>query len=626
MRRYVVSPNILIAAIFLLALWVITHPYLGVIHDARLYLLQSLHALDPSRWHDDLFFRYGSQDSFSLFSNGYKWLLAAVGIAPANLLATLIGDALWLAGLSLLACTILKVPVERLAVIGGVVALSAGYGSMGIFRYAEPFVTPRLFAEAAVMVSLALSVRQKYAWMFIVILLAFVIHPLIALPGIGIIAFEALRRDRRVWIILGAVLFIGLAGAELGVDPFSRAMQFYTADWFRVTSTRNSFALISAWGLADQARLAAVLFILGTFLTVANDRERRYAIAILIVTFLSCMVSFLGADIAHNVLIMNLQLWRALWIAHLAANAALLLLLLRTGKAERIPIAMAAAFSFLPTFLSAFNIIEPFIVILCLSWLLHKKLRHDRARLLVAIMILILVAFTIALALYSVYFLIALDQHLGQHLLTLLLAMATVLGAVWCFRYPPRASLLVAAIGILAANLFVSNQQTDWNRYVYGSGPDGGLTQFLAHSGNTYWEGDNGAEALWFRARKPSYFSCMQGAESMFFQPMAMEWSRRKTALQRLNTKDFSEMRCKSEASTRADGPESPAQIATVCQSLPDLDTIILDHPVPGLPRRPWTAPTYQEVTEYERQGNGHLHTKTVKTSTFYRYDCAAVR
>ncbi|WP_291772612.1 hypothetical protein [Castellaniella sp.] len=624
--HHTISPKILIAATFLLALWVLTHPYLGVIHDGRLYLLQSLHALDPSRWRDDLFFRYGSQDSFSLFSNGYKWLLAALGIAQANLLATLVGDALWLAGLGFLTCTLLKDPVERLAAIGAAIVLSAEYGGLGIFRYAEPFITPRLFSEAAVMGSLALAARRKYAMTSITGILAFVIHPLIALPGISIIAFEALRRDRRIWIIFGAVLIIGIAGAGLGIDPFSRATQFYTADWFRVTSTRNNFALISTWGLADQARLATVFIVLGTFLTVASNQERRYVTTILIVTFLSCTVSFLGADVAHNVLIMNLQLWRALWIAHLAANAALLLLLLRTGKTERVPIVIAAIFSFLPNFLSTLSTTEPFIVILCLSWFLHKKLRHDKARFLITITILILIAFAIALDLYSLYVQVTLDRHLGRHLLILTLATAAVLGAARCIRQRPGGWMITSAVGVLAVSLLLINQQTEWHRYVYGSGSDGGLTQFLDNSGDTYWEGFNGTEVLWFRARKPSYFSCVQGTESMFFRSTALDWSRRKTALQSLNTQDFSEMLCRPKAGIRANVPKSPAQIAAACQSLRDLDTIILNHPVPGLPNRSWTAPTYQEITEYEQRGNGPIQPKTVKISTFYRYDCSALR
>jgi hypothetical protein len=621
-----VDPRILITATFLLTLWVVTHPYLGVIHDARLYLLQTLNALEPARWSDDLFFQYGSQDSFSLFSNGYKWLVAEMGIASANLLATLIGDGLWLAGLSFLVCTVLKDSIERLAAIGGVIALSSEYGGLGIFHYAEPFVTPRLFAEAAVMVSLAMAARRQYAWMAILTLLAFAIHPLITLPGIGIIALETLRRDRRAWIIVGVVLLSCIVGAELGVDPFSRATQFYTADWFRVINARNKVTLIGAWSFIDQARLAVVFIILGTFLAVASDRERRFTIMILIATFLSCTASFLGADVARNVLITNLQLWRVLWIAHLCANAALLLLLLRTSRTERIPIAIAATFSFLPHFMSALSTMEPFIVTLCLTWFLHKKLQHDRMRLLVAVTILILMALATVLAVYSLYLQITLDRYLGRHLLILTLATVAVIGITRCIRHAPETLMIATAVGVLTGSLLMANQQTEWHRYVYGSGPDGGLKQFLANSGNTYWEGFNGTEVLWFRARKPSYFSCVQGTESMFFQSVAMDWSRRKAGLQPLGTQDFSETLCRSETGIRASGTASPAQITAACQSLPDLDTIILNHPVPELPNRTWTAPAYQEITEYDRRNNVSLHAKTVKISTFYRYDCAALR
>jgi len=50
------------------ALWLSTHRYFGIVHDGRLYTVQALRALDPARWTDDLYFRFGSQDAFTVFS------------------------------------------------------------------------------------------------------------------------------------------------------------------------------------------------------------------------------------------------------------------------------------------------------------------------------------------------------------------------------------------------------------------------------------------------------------------------------------------------------------------------------------------------------------------------------
>src|SRR4051812_26774615 len=65
-RRWAAHP----AALFglLLLLNTLFRPYLGIHHDAMLYSGQVLSRLDPATYSDDLFFRYGSQDRFSIFS------------------------------------------------------------------------------------------------------------------------------------------------------------------------------------------------------------------------------------------------------------------------------------------------------------------------------------------------------------------------------------------------------------------------------------------------------------------------------------------------------------------------------------------------------------------------------
>jgi hypothetical protein len=217
------------------------------------------------------------------------------------------------------------------------------------------------------------------------------------------------------------------------------------------------------------------------------------------------------------------------------------------------------------------------------------------------------------------------DRHIDLHLENMLLAASALLGLAWNAQHPPGRWLIIFVVGTLVASSVLADQRTSWNRYVYGPSTDHGLKQFLADSGTTYWEGNNGTEALWFRAGKSSYFSCLQGTESMFFRPQAMEWSKRQSALRHLNTQDFGNARCGLKADPGDNGPNSPAQIAAACQALPDLDTIILNHPIPGLPDRSWTAPAYQEVFQ-RGPGIPNLRDGIRRTSTFYRYSCASLR
>lgn len=609
---------------FLLALWLATHPYMGIVHDARLYLIQTLHLMDPVQWRDDLFFKYGTQDSFSLFSNGYKFFVSSLGANRADQIALLLGSALWMAGIGGLTGAILKQPTERIAAVCGVIALSSGYGRLDFFHYAEPFVTPRLFAEAAIMGGLALAIQCRYVWMSLLTVLALALHPLATLPGIGIMAVSALRQHPRAWIAMGLSLITGLIFAELGIEPFARVLEFYDTAWFQIIKVRNNAAIISTWSATDYAGTVATFLTLGTFLTVASTQERRLTLSVLTATTAACALSFLGTDLGHNVLITNLQLWRTLWITTLASNATLFLLILRTSGVDRVVLTIAAIFKFLPQFLLGLSLAAPFCIILCLSWFLRKRLPNQQARFATGCVILALTPAVIALTIKASYVQILFDQHISQHTSSLTLAMVAILGLAWTKRHPPSKRFLAIAVASLVSCLVLMDQRTAWNRYVYGSQPDKRLSQFLSDSGQTYWEG-MGLEALWFKARKPSYYSCAQGSESIFFRAEALEWSRRKSELQPMNTEDFSSPICGPKSDPSAVGPDSMLQVEDVCKRLPDLDTIILNHPVPGLPRQSWTAPASQEITV--RAADSHLKSSHIANiSTFYRYNCADLR
>src|SRR5262245_9578944 len=64
----------------LLALNALARPYAGLVHDAQLYGLQVLNQLEPERYGDDLFLRFGSQDQYSLFSRALAPVVAFVGV------------------------------------------------------------------------------------------------------------------------------------------------------------------------------------------------------------------------------------------------------------------------------------------------------------------------------------------------------------------------------------------------------------------------------------------------------------------------------------------------------------------------------------------------------------------
>ena len=60
---------------FSLAIWLITRPFSGVIHDNVLYALQALHILEPKNYKNDLFFLFIKLCGYGGFFYLDKWKL-----------------------------------------------------------------------------------------------------------------------------------------------------------------------------------------------------------------------------------------------------------------------------------------------------------------------------------------------------------------------------------------------------------------------------------------------------------------------------------------------------------------------------------------------------------------------
>ena len=121
------------------AIRLLTCPYGGFVHDAQLYGIQSLHRSMAHAYAGDLFFLYGSQDEYSIFSllmapmvrvfglpfAFYLVYLASVGLmlfAQTSLVLRLVNNR-WIAVLTLVALTVCDLP----------------YGGWSIFHVHESF-------------------------------------------------------------------------------------------------------------------------------------------------------------------------------------------------------------------------------------------------------------------------------------------------------------------------------------------------------------------------------------------------------------------------------------------------------------------------------------------------------
>ena len=301
-------------------------PYRGIRHDGILYMGQALSHLNPAWAAHDLFFAFGSQDQFSVFSRLMAVLLRHVDAGAVDMAVLALAALAWLAGLFML---VRDLPAgERWLAVLAVVGASHYYGSGRIFDYMEPYVTARTWAEPMAVFALAALLRGRWGLAALAFLLSLALHPLVAVP-VGAVALAYLIAVDRRWaaLLLLAIPLLGLAFA--GVAPFAGLLRTYDPEWFQGTLVANEIVYVSNW--SGPAALAMLVWLAVLWLVHRRGSTpfARLARAVAITTPILFLVSFVGADLLHDVLVTQLQLWRVSWVLNLLAVASLPTLLRR---------------------------------------------------------------------------------------------------------------------------------------------------------------------------------------------------------------------------------------------------------------------------------------------------------
>jgi hypothetical protein len=300
----------LVAFLAILAGALIVHLYLGIFHDSILYTIQALAHSDPALYARDLYIRFGSQDRFSVFAPIYAWLLRPLGVEHAASVLTLGGQVLLVLAAWRLARRLVPARWVPLA-LALLVSMPGVYGSRGIFRLMEDFVTPRIFSEALVLAALAGWQGGRRGLAVLLIAAALPIHPLMAMAGVVMIFWLAFGLDHR----RAAALFIGLAFAAvlvLGLLTDGPPWQFDPA-WLDIAH-RSPFVFLERWSASDWgANLVSAVTLLAA-LPLASESIRRLLLASLLSAALGMALAWLGGDRLHLVLIIQGQPWRWMWI------------------------------------------------------------------------------------------------------------------------------------------------------------------------------------------------------------------------------------------------------------------------------------------------------------------------
>jgi hypothetical protein len=316
---------------FCAALWAACHPYPGIVGDSRIYIGRILADLDPAGVGRDMIFVNDGQFRFSLFPLLARGLVAHLGAALAAEIIAALGCLSWFAAALAFAKHLARGRALWM-VLAFVCVLPHGYGNH-MFVPAETLAVPRPFAEAAVLGAFAMVLAGRPRLAFGLALLGFALHPLMALPGLAVLAAVYLR-DRR-FVVAGLVLAASCAIAGLaGVPLLDRLFVWIDAEWLDLLFKLDPYLFPTHWSLGDFSPLvvqAATIVIAASLLLGA---ARRIFIASLVVGLAGMLVAIVLGDMLHNLLAIQVQTWRSAWMVAVIAQYAYALCAIRFATGE----------------------------------------------------------------------------------------------------------------------------------------------------------------------------------------------------------------------------------------------------------------------------------------------------
>lgn len=309
--------------------------YFGVDHDSVLYLGEALRLRMPDILNQDLFFAYGSQGRYTLFPHLVAVLIPFVDVSALFLWGTVAG-LLFYAAASWNTLRTLLPRGERFLPWLALLSLPTAYGAYRIFGYAEPFFTPRLYAEPLCLLALAFLTRHRLKAAAACLLLAGLLHPLQAL-GATVILWVWLVLDDRRWLHALWLLPVPVALGLAGIAPFDGVLHPLDRDTYRLAYSFSRHLFVGGWRAEDFQTLAFDLLVLLSAARLAQPALRRWALAAAIGMLLALAASYLLADVLGLTLPAGLQLWRTHWLAHWLAMALVGVLIQRDIAARSLP-------------------------------------------------------------------------------------------------------------------------------------------------------------------------------------------------------------------------------------------------------------------------------------------------
>jgi len=576
--------------------FIFNHSFGGIVHDNLLYLVQALLRVNPEIYAGDAFFEWGSQDRYTLFSPIYSWLISKFSVQTATIGLLLLFQSLFLVGSFVLVCTLIPRGVRGFSMLFIVCSLGI-YGGLFLFRMAEPFVTPRGFVEAATLFAIALVLHSRYYAALAFLIAAALLHPLMALAGMAYCWVYLLQQDRRWWRLLFLAV-IPVAAGLAGLNPFNQLFETIDRKWLSILIEDNANLFVTLWSHFDWSMIAFDMTVLYMGLRLTDGVARRAFKTALITGIVAAGTTFVFADMFHNVLITSVQPWRALWIVHWMASAAVPLIAWRLWR-DIGPARLSAG-------LLVFAFITRGLTTSLAACVLAVLLYHYRDRIRVSDRLVVTVLLALAAGAFANWLGIALrvQRFIAADASTSIIdftvrALSKPLpllvisaGIVWLGLGKMQRTRVAAAaaIALLAISVLFWDQRTPFWRYVesvgLGSHP---FSRVVQPHQEVLWHGS--ATAPWIMMQRRSYFSDNQKSGQMFSREMAIQLNRRKNAIGALSIQeDLCKLMNKLNGRSDSCQPDLEA-LSQLCRDNHDLDFMVLETRVANRWVASWTWP-----------------------------------
>jgi len=303
-----------ILTLLLIATWSLLHRYKGLTQDGELYAFQALARLNPAL-RGDVYLLGNSQDEFTIFSPLYALFIRWLGLWNASVAlfaactATFIAAA-WVCARSLWDAT------RAWACAASCVVVVSGYGAYDVFAYSEPYLTARSLAEAMVIVALACHLRGLRRLGWTVAVASMFIHPLMALPGVLLLAclsvplrYAALGAGSGVL----AALSVALLALHIGRGP--QILAIIQGSWLEIVRQRSQYLFLQLWRWHDwDAQLRPVLCLTLSSLVTEQPRVRSLCWGAMLVGVTGLVVALIASTIGPVAILLQGQAWRWMWV------------------------------------------------------------------------------------------------------------------------------------------------------------------------------------------------------------------------------------------------------------------------------------------------------------------------